>query len=605
MLEPRQVATYYGPNPYASAPVIVADVRIPAELAPKIEVLCTAFQAHFPEWFEGLAQSFSSPQALLGETLSRWALGALNEVRGYLDAAGAAPNASGARVWLGFHEERISWGALQLGARALSLADRPDFSRSTIERELTALLQACRERHPDYQAHILMQAARVRDVPVRPFIQGSKYWQYGWGSRARVFMECGAIDSGGGRKLGDKIASKAVFSGLGAPTPQHSLVQSHGELERAAQTVGWPCVVKPVSASKGTGVTAGIRTPEQLRTAFDEARRYTRDPVMVEAFVPGQDHRLLVAEGRFIRAIRREPSFVVGDGSHSVAQLVQALNRTRTDNIVKSQYLRRIPLDDVLRNHLAGQGTSVEAVPPAGTRITLRSNANISTGGICTDTTEIVHPDTARMAELIVQSMGMKTAGLDYITTDIGSSFLEVGGFIEINSNPGLGMLMAAGNDPVAIGTHVLGEKPGRIPLTLVVLPGEQLPEAVNWLQSQSWPADTAWACGRSAAVGRVRLKISQSRPWPAVDAVLKHQAVASAIIFCSDRDLMLGGLPVDRADRILMCGVDLPAAWDTVVLRHATHVARPADWRRSVIEDALVEASASSLEASGPVSVA
>ena len=66
----------------------------------------------------------------------------------------------------------------------------------------------------------------------------------------------------------------------------------------------------------------------------------------------------------------------------------------------------------------------------------------------------------------------------------------------------------------------------------------------------------------------------------PAVDAVLKHQAVASAVIFCSDQDLMLGGLPVDRADHILLCGVDLPSPWEAVVRRHATQVERPADWR-------------------------
>lgn len=582
MLNLKHLATYHGPNPYSVEPVIVLDLKVPPEIGPKVEHLCGLFRAHFSQSFEQAEFNGSSSAVVLGQTASHWALWALNEVRGYLHAAGAMPSPQGARVWLGFHDEAVSRAALQLAFNALLQAERPDVLRGAVQRELEKLWDACGRRHPDFLARTLMQAASANDIPVRPFLQGTRLWQYGWGSRSKVFLECAPNENGGKRLTADKIVSKATFATLGAPTPEHRLVSKNDELEKAAESIGWPCVVKPVQGSKGGGVTAGIRTVEALRAAFVEASRQSRGPVMVEAFVPGHDHRLMVAERRLLCAIRREPSFVVGDGTRTIMQLLEMLNSSRSANFVKSRYLRQVPIDAVLLRHLASQDVSLDTIPPPGVRITLRSNANLSTGGFATDVTKVLHPGTARMAELIVESMGYVTAGLDFITADISKSFLEMGAFIEINGNPGIGMVMSAGNDPVFVGEQVLGRKPGRIPVTLVVLNNEALSEAQRWLQSQEWPAQSAWACGRFASVDGAPLKISLSSPWAAVDSVLKHQSVGSVSIFCSGEEIVRWGLPVDRADRVVLCNVELPDEWSAVLSANATKLERSADWRQA-----------------------
>ena len=214
---------------------------------------------------------------------------------------------------------------------------------------------------------------------------------------------------------------------MGFLTPNYQLVSQISELLEAIKVVGWPCVVKPVSLGGGKGVTAGIRTIAELEAAFAIARRYTSEPLMVEAFVPGQDYRLTVVDGRFFSATRREPSSVIGDGKSTIAQLLAEVNRPRSPNKAKSHYLLPIPLDDILEQHLARQGVGVSTVLEFERQITLRSNANLSTGGVCIDVTNDVHPHFKQMAETIAQTMGLATAGIDYITTDIGKSWQEGG----------------------------------------------------------------------------------------------------------------------------------------------------------------------------------
>src|SRR5690606_32495033 len=180
----------------------------------------------------------------------------------------------------------------------------------------------------------------------------------------------------------------------------------------------------------------------------------------IERHVAGQDHRLVVIDGRLVAAIRREPSFVVGDGRSTVAALVGEINTRRTKNLVESRYLRPIALDEILQSHLATQSTSLDDVPPAGRRITLRSNANLSTGGFCTDVTDAVHPQVRAMAEQLAMSCGLATTGLDYLSEDIGLPAAQSGGvFIELNTTPSLDVCVAAGWPEARIARMVLGER--------------------------------------------------------------------------------------------------------------------------------------------------
>ena len=391
MFNIKHEATFFGANPFSTNPVLVASITLSdAAARESIDALkqgCLRLHEIFPEWLDVAVLPTQEPIAQIAQTAARWALASLNEIQGFLHDAGAVPIPGGARLWLGFHHQNVSLSALKLALDVLTHAAlSKDFDRNRVDSALASLWQRCRSHHPDYQARILMQGARARDIPVLPFVAGSPIWQFGWGCASHLFFETrsnadGAVSF---HLQESKVLSKMAFAELGIPTPNYQLVNQISDLPEAANLVGWPCVVKPIFLGGGRGVTAGIKTLSDLESAFAFARKYTNEAVMVEAFVPGDDYRLMVLRGQFFLAIRREPSFVIGDGENTIAQLLVAVNRFRSANKVKSRYLRPVAADDILRQHLTRQGVSLSTVLESGRRIALRSNANLSTGGICT-----------------------------------------------------------------------------------------------------------------------------------------------------------------------------------------------------------------------------
>ena len=570
---------YYGPNIWSMQPAVVFKLSVDPECACRLVEGAARLSRFYGDWIDGsiLSAPDIPPEEAIAKVVARWALGALNEVRGFLHAAGAQKSADGVTIWVGFHHPKVTALAIELGLRALVVAaTREDFSADLLKAGLEKLWQFCRRHHPDYQARILMTAARQTGVPVLPFIPGTKYWQYGWGARSRIFME--SLSNADGNLAGDlarsKPLSKGVFVSLGMPTPRHVVVEDAGQLKQAAAAIGFPCVVKPLDMGGGKGVTAGIETVSQLQDAYERARRLTSRPLMVEQMVAGEDHRLMVIGGRLVAAIRREASSVTGDGQSTIKQLIDELNADRTRNMVKSGYRRPIAFDDALGSHLAGQQLGIDSVPPIGAKIALRSNSNLSTGGVAVDVTDRVHPEVTALAEQLAVAVGLGTAGLDYLTTDITRPPADGNGaFIEMNTVPGLDALIAAGWSAEKVGNLVLGEVPGRIPVDLCVLSDLDM-EAARRAAPAPVPASTAaWVCGREIRVGPLALRIADTEPWAAVQSALRNKTVTSVQIVCSIGEVLAHGLPVDQVDRVFLGGVSFPERWQAVIERCAGSV--------------------------------
>ena len=427
-----------------------------------------------------------------------------------------------------------------------------------------------------------MQGARARDIPVLPFIRDSRIWQFGWGCAAHLFFETTSNADGAVSFYlqQSKVLSKMAFAELGIPTPNYQLVRQVSELPKAVKVVGWPCVLKPVSSGGGKGVTAGLKTLSDLETAFAFAKKYTNDAVLVEFFVPGDDYRLMVLRGRFFMAIRREPSSVIGDGKSTIAQLLVEVNRFRSANKVKSHYLRPIAIDDILKQHLTRQGVSESTILEFGRRIALRSNANLSTGGVCTDVTNSTHPHVKELAEAIAQTFGLATAGIDYITTDIRKSWQEGGALIEVNATPGADAMIAAGLDPIAVASAILGTTPARIPIRLVVVPQSDLAQARSYLQNLSPVGGFGWACNGRAAIDGMPLRITSSGAWLAVETLLRHKLVKHACVVCSAEELVRHGMPVDKVDHVILYrDIPLSAEWIKVLTDHSGSVENFSSW--------------------------
>lgn len=581
-------ATFFGPNPLSINPVIVASISSSAGSLSSSDAwmqACLVLRELFPDWVDPPDPSAQHPLLLVGRTAARWALAALNEIDGLLRDAGAVPVGIGARVWLGFHDPDVSLSALKSALAIMVDAARwHQLDRSRVDSVLEALWQLCRKRHPNHNAPIMMRGAHALDIPVLPFIAGSRLWQYGWGGRSRMLLETSSNANGhlGGLLANSKVLSKMLLADLGIPTPEHRLVTRVTELPEAVEAVGWPCVVKPISQRGGKGVTAGISTLSEAEAAFAIARRYSHEAIMVEAFVPGHDHRLMVVEGGFFAAIRREASSLTGDGRSTVAELIAALNSGRSINRVKSRYLDPIVVDDVVEQHLERQGVSVCTVLEGGRRIALRGNGNLSTGGVCFDVTGEVHPHTRQMAETTARTIGLAVAGFDFITTDIGKPWHECGAMIEFNASPGADVLVAAGLEPVSFVPNILGSKSGRILIRLVVTPRSELAHVLDHLRSIP-PADGfGWASEREAAIAGMPLRIRGAGPWPAIETLLRHASVQQACLLCPAETIVRHGMPVDKVDSTALyrcSNPPLPAVWMKVLANHGGIIRRCSDW--------------------------
>ncbi len=199
-------------------------------------------------------------------------------------------------------------------------------------------------------------------------------------------------------------------------------------------------MVKPLDSNQGKGVHLKLNTPAEIRDAFACASKYSAG-VIVEQYVKGWDYRVLVV-GNEVRAVaRRVPAHVVGDGHHTVRELVDMVNRDPLRGEKHEKPLTKLRLDDVAVALLKKAGLSPESVPRDGETVLLRENGNLSTGGTAIDCTELIHPDNAELAVQAASALGIDNAGIDIVTEDISESILDTGGVIvEVNTAPGIRM---------------------------------------------------------------------------------------------------------------------------------------------------------------------
>lgn len=289
----------------------------------------------------------------------------------------------------------------------------------------------------------IVEAAVARGIPYRRLTRGSLV-QFGWGSKQRR-IQAAEIDSTSAvaESIGqDKDLTKRLLHAAGVPVPLGKPVESVDEAWEVALKVGLPVVVKPQDGNQGKGVTVNITDRAQLEEAYKNAADY--GTVMVERFLPGHDFRLLVVGDQLVAAARREPPQVLGDGQHTVRELVDLVNLDPRRGEGHATSLTKIRLDDIALARLAAQDLTPDAVPAKGQRVVLRNNANLSTGGTATDVTDDVHPEVAARAVAAAQMVGLHICGVDMVAETVLRPLEEQGGgFVEVNAAPGLRMHLA------------------------------------------------------------------------------------------------------------------------------------------------------------------
>lgn len=241
----------------------------------------------------------------------------------------------------------------------------------------------------------------------------------------------------------DKEETNKILGSLGLPVPRQELVQSEGAARRAARKIGFPVVTKPYNGNHGRGISIRLTSDEEVVEGFLKAKEISRS-VIVETYLEGDDHRLLVVNGELVAATKRTPGHVVGDGTHTIRELVEIVNQDPRRGIGHEKVLTRIELDAQAEMMMARVEVTADTVPEAGRIIYLRSTANLSTGGTATDVTDIIHPDNREMAVRAIKAIGLDVGGVDFLSTNIAESYKTIGGGIcEVNAAPGFRMHVA------------------------------------------------------------------------------------------------------------------------------------------------------------------
>jgi cyanophycin synthetase len=319
----------------------------------------------------------------------------------------------------------------------------PDFDWDD---ELRSFVLGAQKREFGPSTASLIKAAEERDIP---WIRLNDYSlvQFGHGRyQQRIQATITSKTSHIAVEIScDKQDTHTLMNDLGLPVPQQKMVYNPKEAARAAQRMGYPVVIKPLDANHGRGVSINLNSDEEVETAFAEAREHSKSrAILVESFVTGFDHRMLVVNNELVAVAKRVPGHVVGDGTQTIEQLIAEVNSDPRRGFGHEKVLTNLELDTQALRLMQDAGVTEATVLPKGEVLYLRSTANLSTGGTAIDMTDVVHPDNRDMAERAIKAVGLDIGGVDFLIDDITRSYKDIGGaIVEVNAAPGFRMHVA------------------------------------------------------------------------------------------------------------------------------------------------------------------
>jgi len=341
-----------------------------------------------------------------------------------------------------YNDERVGVAAGELAVRVVNELVRPtpgwDF-----QTELDSFLLAAVRTAFGPSTQAIVEEAMSRDIP---WIRLNEYSlvQLGQGvhqKRIRATMTSAtsaiAVDIASDKELTLQLLSQA-----GLPVPRSEAVRTADAAVALARRIGLPVVTKPLDGNHGRGVILDLRDDDGVRAAFAKsADQSRRGWVIVETFVTGRDYRCLIVDGHMVAVAERVPAHVIGDGKHSVAELVELTNSDPRRGVGHEKVLTRIGVDEDAVELVRSQGYEMDGVPPVGETVKLALTGNMSTGGISVDRTFEAHPENVEIAEEAARVIGLDIAGIDFICPDIAEPVRETGGAMcEVNAAPGFRM---------------------------------------------------------------------------------------------------------------------------------------------------------------------
>ncbi len=397
----------------------------------------------------------------------------------------------------------------------------------------------------------IVQAAETRKIPTTR-LNDANLVQLGYGSKMRRIWTAetdltSAIAEGISR---DKDLTKQLLAGCGVPVPEGRLVDSPEDAWEAAGEIGLPVVVKPYDGNHGRGVFTHLTTRDEVTRAYSVAVE-EGSGVIVERFILGDEHRLLVVGDRMVAAARGESAWVTGDGHSTVQELIDSqLNSDPRRGRGEDCPLNPVRIDAGVLLDLERQQLTPDGIPAAGQGVLIQRNGNVAN-----DCTDLVHPSVAQEVALAARVVGLDIAGVDLVTEDVSKPLAATrGAIVEVNAGPGLLMhLKPATGQPRPVGDAIVehlfpGKENGRIPL--VGICGNQGAGPVaqlvgHLLRVAGYKVGMATSTGLT--IDRRVVEAGDCTRWDSAHRLLRNRLVEAAVIENGPAMIANEGLAYDR----------------------------------------------------------
>ncbi|MFT3666293.1 cyanophycin synthetase [Piscinibacter sp.] len=487
-------------------------------------------------------------------------------------------------------DEAVARCALEHGHRVLM--DVINARRADVAAAVAAVRDAIDRAYLGPSTAHIVASATERGIPHLRLNEGNLV-QLGHGRRQhRIWTaetdRTSAIAEGIAR---DKDLTKRLVAAVGVPVPEGRIATSAAQAWEAAEAIGLPVAVKPSDGNHGRGVTLDLATREQVEAAWAVAEREGSE-VIVERYIPGDEHRLLVVGGQLVAAARGEAAWVSADGRHTVAQLVEAqLNNDPRRGETEDHPLGRIDVreDGAIVVDLRRQGLHADAVPEAGRRVLIQRNGNVAI-----DCTDEVHPDFARIASLAARTIGLDIAGIDLVAQDIAQPpARQQAAVVEVNAGPGLlSHLKPAVGSPRPVGKAIVDHlfppgDDGRIPIVGIAGGGDtrRIARLVAWLLQLSG-RQVGLACRAGLYLGTRRVDDGDATAGALAERLLLNRDIDAAVFENDAATILDQGLVYDRCRVGVVTDLDGAAALERHDIRDADGLPRVLRTQMDVVLD-------------------
>ena len=448
-------------------------------------------------------------------------------------------------------EEAVARVALEHGHRLLMAAINDQ--TFDLKAAIQAIKTAINDRYLGPSTGCIVDAASERRIPHIRLNDGNLV-QLGYGAAQRRIWtaesdQTSAIAEGIAQ---DKDFTKRLLASCGVPVPEGQIVKSAEEAWEVAQEIGFPVTVKPSDGNHARGVTLELSKEADIKAAFALAEPEGSD-VIVEKFIDGVEHRLLVVGGKVVAATKGETVSVHGNGQATLRELVAVLNQDPRRGPEQEYPLDWIDVEKgAVQLELRRQGVTPDSVIAKGQSVLLQRNGNMAI-----DCTDDVHPDVAYYAQLAARIVGLDIAGMDMIVKDVSKPLQGQGAILEVNAGPGLLMhLKPTSGAPrpvgMAIADHLFpredGPGAGRIPL--VGIAGTRhnafIARLVGWLLQLSGKL-TGVASSEGMFLANRQTQKTNTANWAGAHRLLTNRLAQAAVIQTTARSILEEGLAYDR----------------------------------------------------------